>query len=128
MNISPRIETSVREISVRIYLDHIDEEGIQRKTDNYDAVCSIFFYGPRAFLYNINGGGFYLGIAKLLEAVKSYGAHTIEGYVVKAHARLVKREATKSGYYVTLSDVECAFDRDLQWITLQLDKGYGKYC
>lgn len=119
MVIKPRVEASVREVSLRVYLDTQDCDGILRKSDDYDAVASVFIYGKKAFVYGIHGGGFYLGFQKMIERIREYGVETIEGYVMEAHARLVQREATKLGLDVHIADPECAFDRSMRWISIQ---------
>ena len=96
LTIVPRVETSVRELSIRVYLDEIDDQGKIRQSDNYDAVCSVFIYGKRAFVYNLHGGGFYLALAQLFEALsKITPVDTLEGFVLPSHARLLKRELKK---------------------------------
>lgn len=119
MIIKPRVETSVREVSLRIYLDTQDCDGVLRKSDDYDAVASVFIYGTKAFIYSIHGGGFYLGFLNSIEELRKYGVLTVEGYVMEPHARLVKREAKKAGLDVLITDPECAFDRAMRWVVVR---------
>ena len=72
MIIKPRVETSVREVSLRIYLDTQDCDGVLRKSDDYDAVASVFIYGTNAYIYSIHGGGFYLGFLKGIEELHKF--------------------------------------------------------
>jgi hypothetical protein len=120
MIIKPRVETSVREVSLRLYLDHVDCDGVLRKSDNYDSVCSLFVYGKKGYVYNVNGGGFYLGFKEFINTIREYGVETIEGYVVKSHARLIKKECKHLGLEVEFTDPECAYDRTMLWVLIHL--------
>lgn len=118
--ISPRVESNVREISVRIYLDHVDSDGSIRKSDDYDAACSIFIYGTRGFVYNVHGKGFYLAIKELIQECKVYNITTLEGYVLKPHARLIKKECAKLNLEFEEGPMLVTYGRDMVWISVKL--------
>lgn len=109
-----RVEASVRELSIRIYID-VGE----RKSDNYSASCSLFLYGNRAYMYNIIGDGFYLGVSKIIQKLKEeFHIKSIEGYVVKAHARLLRIISNKLKLKLDVLETEEAFERELVWVKL----------
>jgi hypothetical protein len=118
--ISPRVESSVRELSVRIYLDYKEANGEIRKSDDYDAACSIFIYGYRGLIYNVHGKGFYLAVEALVKDARVYGIKTLEGYVLKPHARLIKKETNKLGLGYAEGPTTKTFEREMTWITVSI--------
>jgi hypothetical protein len=127
LTIVPRVETSVRELSIRVYLDEIDDQGKTRQSDNYDAVCSVFIYGKRAFVYNLHGGGFYLALAQLFEALlKITRIDTLEGFVLPSHARLLKRELKKLEVKSSYSSPVESYGRKMIWFTICLNSAMCK--
>lgn len=58
---------------------------------NYIASCQVFIYGDVGLMYSINGSSFYDywkdNFSKLL---KELNVTSFQGYVTKAHARLMK--------------------------------------
>lgn len=125
MNITivPRVELSVRELSARVYLDELDQDGNLRQSDNYDAICSVFLYGTRGYVYNLHGGGFYLALAQLFQAVTDISpVDTLEGYVMPSHARLLKRELKKLGIKSTFSKPSNTYGRNMIWFTICLTR------
>ena len=118
--ISPRVESSVRELSVRIYLDYKEANGEIRKSDDYDASCSIFIYGDRGLIYNVNGKGFYLAFEALVKDARAYGIKTLEGYVLQPHARLMKKEANKLNLGFVEGPTTKTFERDMTWVTVSI--------
>lgn len=123
ITITPRVEFSVRELSVRVYLDETDQDGNIRKSDNYDAICSVFLYGTRGYVYNLHGGGFYLALAQLFQAVTDISpVDTLEGYVMPSHARLLKRELKKLKIKSTFSKPLQSYGRSMVWFTICLTR------
>lgn len=85
---NPRVETSIRAASLRIYL---------HDSDDYDACCQVVCYGDKGWMHSITGAGFYMAIDKVIGACKKLGLREVSGYVRPAHARLAKRQAEKLG-------------------------------
>lgn len=60
---------------------------------NYVSSCQVFRYGDVGCMYTINGGRFYDALADraMLETLMgNMGVSTLEGYVTKSHARLMR--------------------------------------
>lgn len=58
---------------------------------NYVASCQVFIYGDRGFMYNANGQEFYSCMVENgVEMMKEMKVVSLEGYVTKAHARLMR--------------------------------------
>lgn len=78
-------EVDPRQFSVRVY----DQDDV-----NYDSSCQVFRYGDRGFMYSINGDhGFYKMWVKpgaLTSLLAQLKVRTLEGYVTRAHARLMR--------------------------------------
>ena len=110
----PRVETSIRAASIRIYLDP--------KSHDYDACCQIVLYGPRAWLHSITGAGFYMAWSEIMEACRKLGAKELAGYVMPAHARLLRKVAKKEGQLVKFHEetFEEAYGRNMVWVSWEL--------
>ena len=66
----PRVETTVRDVSVRIYL---------HDSDDYDASCQIQLMGTRGQMHSITGAGFYLAMQQILDAARGLGLKVLCG-------------------------------------------------
>lgn len=112
--LEPRVESSVRSASIRIYL--------HPGSDDYDACCQIVLYGPRAWLHSITGAGFYLAWDEIMAECRKLGAKEVAGYVMPAHARLLRRVAKRSGHDVEFHEEahEEAYGRSMVWVRWQL--------
>ena len=105
-------ESSVRIFSIRIYLHEND--------DDPDACCQVFLYGGRAIMFSIQGAGFYMAWPDIVAQLKMYGATVVEGYVVPAHARLLRVVAEKNGTECQVEAVEDAFGRTMSWVRVPI--------
>ena len=107
--LEPRVESSVRSASIRVYL--------HPGSDDYDACCQIVLYGPRAWLHSITGAGFYLAWDEIMAECRKLGAREIAGYVMPAHARLLRRVAKRGGHEVEFHEErhEPAYGRTMVW-------------
>lgn len=69
--------------SVRVYEDESDSEPVAR--------CEVHAVGRRGIVYSIHGSGFYTAFESFLQQARDLGLETVEGYVSRAHMRLLQR-------------------------------------
>jgi hypothetical protein len=113
----PRVELFPRLVTAAVYLSD---------PDDYDASAQIALYADRAWIFAIAGAGFYLAFPELLARLRAEGVRVVEGYVRRAHYRLLAREARKAGLACTLAaEPGRAFGRDMVWVTLRFS-GVGE--
>jgi hypothetical protein len=106
--LKPYVETSIRDLSMRIYL---------HDSEDYDACCQIQIYGAKAWMHSITGAGFYLAINEILEKCRSMGIKELSGYVVPSHARLMKRMSKKAGVNFIVGDTDIMDGHHLTWVS-----------
>ena len=106
-----RVECTPRQYSVRVY-----DEG---KETNYSSSCQVFRYGDRAELYSIIGKGFYAAMPLIFAEVEKEGCKTLEGYVSKPHARLLRMKGSLWGLTAEITG-EGEFDgHNLVWVVVK---------
>ena len=107
----PRIELFPRLASAAVYLSD---------PDDYDASAQIALYADRAWVLAIAGSGFYLAFPALLARLRAEGVRVVEGYVRRAHYRLLPRQVQRAGVRCELSaEPGRAFGRPMVWVTLR---------
>lgn len=107
----PRVELFPRLLTAAVYLSH---------PDDYDASAQIALYADRAWVFAIAGAGFYLAFPELLARLRAEGVRVVEGYVRRAHYRLLARETERAGLRCELSaEPGRAFGRPMVWVTLR---------
>lgn len=109
--LAPRVESSVRAVSLRIYL---------HPGDDYDACCQMQIYGDRGLLHSIAGAGFYLAWTQICAEAHRLGVASLEGYVREPHARLIERMARQHGQTALIADTREVFGRDMRWVQVVL--------
>lgn len=110
-----RVEISPRQYSIRIY--HKDEP------EKYDiASCQVFVYGDKGFIYSLHGPGFYQAFPQVIEEIQKLGIKSLEGYVSKSHARLLRMQQgllAQYGCELILGEEGILDGHPLVWITVQ---------
>ena len=107
----PRVELFPRLASAAVYLSD---------PDDYDASAQIALYADRAWVFAIAGAGFYLAFPALLARLRAEGVRVVEGYVRRAHYRLLARQVQQAGVRCALSvEPGRAFGRPMVWVTLR---------
>ena len=107
----PRVETTVRDVSVRIYL---------HDSDDYDASCQIQLMGTRGQMHSITGAGFYLAMHEILDAARGLGLKVLCGYALAAHVRLMQQLTTRAGIEFAHGEAELIDGRPLIWVEWHL--------
>jgi hypothetical protein len=110
--LNPRVESTVREISLRVYLHSND--------DDYDASCQVQILNTTGFVHSITGSGFYLALNLLFNECRKYGLKTLTGFVLKPHARLLKMQAAKLSVSVEIHEPEEAHQRMMSQVVIHL--------
>jgi hypothetical protein len=106
---TPKVETSIRSISIRVYLNPTSED--------YDACAQLQIYGAKAWMHSITGPGFYLAMDKIIATCRSMGIKELSGYVVPAHARLMRQMAKKADVPFTTGSTDNMDGHNLTWVT-----------
>lgn len=107
----PRVELFPRLASAAVYLSD---------PDDYDASAQVALYADRAWVFAIAGAGFYLAFPQLLARLRTEGVRVVEGYVRRAHYRLLARQVQRTGLRCELSaEPGRAFGRPMVWVTLR---------
>lgn len=70
--------------SVRVHEDETDSEPV--------ASCQARLVGDRGLIYGIQGSGFYQAFDEFMQKARELGMKTVEGYVSRAHVRLLTRQ------------------------------------
>lgn len=105
------VEIGPRQFSIRVYQNEGDEA--------YIASSQVFAYGDRAFLYSINGAGFYSALPQILDQLGRLKFTSIDGYVGKAHARLLRMQLRGNPEWELSVGTEGILDgHKLSWITV----------
>lgn len=107
-----RFEVIPRQVSVVVF----DEQD----TLNYCASCNVFIYGDRGFMYTINGEQFYAAFAlegRAIDLLKKLNVRSLEGYVTKAHARLM-RMALRKDMNVEITGAGEMMDHSMVWVSV----------
>ena len=90
----------------------------------YQSSCQVFVYGDKGFMYSINGDGFYkawIQPGALTSLLQQLGVQSLEGYITKPHARLMRLALRHVGNVVIESHGKMA-GHDMAWIKVT-DKG-----
>ncbi len=99
-----------RQASVIVFEDQADI--------NYCASCQVFLYGDVGLMYGINGVKFYELMAEQgPQVMAELGVKTLEGYVTKAHARLM-RIAVKRVADVTVRHEGMMAGHPMVWVVI----------
>ena len=106
--LKPHVETSVRDISLRIYL---------HDSEDYDACCQAQLLGTNAWIHSITGSGFYMAMNEIIAKFKELGIKKLSGYARAPHVRLMQRMSEKAGVPFTIGDPEIIEDHALIWVT-----------
>lgn len=104
------VEVGDRQYSLRVY----EEPG----QEQYIASCQVLRYGDRAFLYGLNGSGFYRAILETTAALAAKDIHRIECYVSRAHARLLMRVLKQTDWTLERGEEGVLDGHRLVWVCL----------
>lgn len=106
-----RYEVEANQFVVRIYDDH---------ADNYVASALIRTYGNRGFMSSITGERFYEGLVSHVgDLMHHCKVSTLEGYMTKAHARLLRMELRRAGTGdVTIEGDGMCAGRTMPWVVV----------
>lgn len=111
-----RVEITPRQFSIRIYDEHSDTD--------YIASAQLFSYGDRCSIYAICGPEFYSVLPQFMEAVENEGIVFIDGYVSKAHFRLIRMmmKKFKLPWSVKEDGTGIMYGHPLIWIRIEKEK------
>jgi hypothetical protein len=90
--------------------------------DNYIASALIRTYGDRGFMSSIIGERFYQAMREHLDEIMAkVGTRTLEGYMTKAHARLL-RISLRGRFAVQIQDKGQCAGREMPWVVVSKGK------
>lgn len=104
-----KFEIEPNQFVIRVYDDH---------ADNYVASALIRVYGDRGWMSSITGAKFYEALREhSSEIMDKVGANTLEGYMTKEHARLLRMMCRGHAAFHIAHHGKCA-GRDMPWVVL----------
>lgn len=86
---------------------------------NYTASCQVFTYGDVGLMYGINGRKFYELMAEQgPQVMEQLGVKSLEGYITKAHARLM-RIALKKVATLDIAHTGMCAGHEMVWVVIR---------